>query len=331
MMGRTMLCAAALAVSLAMPGVAKAASVVDSFTSLWVLGDSLSLSLSLSLSVNGNLCARTGNTVPASPPYDNGRFSNGPVWNEPILDEFEAASEPAGNFAEGGATAVADGDFDEDLPMQLTGLGARQGDFGDRPLVSLWFGANELFDTIGIADANARAIEAADAIGDAFGTLSGLGVSDILLFTLPDLGRIPSYALFQPTLAADASEATAIFNDRLFERIGSLDPGLTFHIVDAFRLFNQLLADPNAFGVSEVTVPCVFPSAEIAELFMQPQVCDSDTGNDRAFLDSVHPNATIQAALSDQAVAAAVPLPAGAPLLLTGLVLLGARRLRRAA
>ena len=53
-----------------------------SFSGMVVFGDSLSDS--------GNLFTFTGEAVPASPPYFEGRFSNGPVWVEDLLDRLNA-------------------------------------------------------------------------------------------------------------------------------------------------------------------------------------------------------------------------------------------------
>ena len=42
-----------------------------------------------SLSDNGNAFKATGGAIPASPPYFNGRFSNGPVWVEGFSTELK--------------------------------------------------------------------------------------------------------------------------------------------------------------------------------------------------------------------------------------------------
>ena len=59
-------------------GTADAASL-NGFTSFWTIGDSLS--------DPGNLYAATGGAQPQSPPYYEGRFSNGPVWAETVAKQ----------------------------------------------------------------------------------------------------------------------------------------------------------------------------------------------------------------------------------------------------
>ena len=171
---------------------AQAATLPTEFSSFWVLGDSLS--------DNGNLFEVTGETRPASPPYAEGRFSNGRVWNEDILSEFTDAFRPNRNFAFGGART--EGGDSPDLGTQL-GLftAAATPVLGANPLVSLWFGANDLFNSIGVSDAVKTAEDAADRVTTAAQFLKDTqGVDDFLIFNIPDLGLTPSYALFQPAI-----------------------------------------------------------------------------------------------------------------------------------
>lgn len=68
--------AAAFVAAVGWAGGAGAASLAATYSSFWALGDSHS--------DNGNLFAATSNATPpnptpASPPYFDGRFSNGPV------------------------------------------------------------------------------------------------------------------------------------------------------------------------------------------------------------------------------------------------------------
>ncbi|MBD2184924.1 SGNH/GDSL hydrolase family protein [Aerosakkonema funiforme] len=67
------------------------------FSQMFVFGDSLS--------DDGNLFALTGGAVPPSPPYFNGRFSNGLVWVEDLAPTLALPVNPSTNFAVGGATS----------------------------------------------------------------------------------------------------------------------------------------------------------------------------------------------------------------------------------
>ncbi len=314
-------CAAMLASAIS--SMALAAPITNQYSSYLAFGDSLS--------DNGNLFAATGGTVPASPPYFNGRFSNGPVFTEALAAEFEAVGKLNQNFAFGGAKAVDDMDGIPDFGAQifLANPVLTSGFLGADPLASIWFGANDLLAAIGGPDSIAAAGFAAQAVGANINTLSAFGLDTFLVLNLPDLSTVPNFALFQPGLAQEAQDATLAFNAALADEATALrQNGLNIIEFDTFAVFNELLADPAAFGVSDTTLPCLFPSAGIAGAFGQSQVCTPDEAAQRAFFDGVHPNATLHAALAEQTAVAAVPLPASAFFLLGGLALLGAAGVR---
>lgn len=98
-----------MAAAWAAPVVAEETSHLG-FEGIVVFGDSLS--------DTGNFYYISGDTYPVSPPYYNGRFSNGPVWIEtlaPLLGvdaDFETSwlqyPTSADNFATGGANSGYD-------------------------------------------------------------------------------------------------------------------------------------------------------------------------------------------------------------------------------
>lgn len=307
----------AVAVALGSAGGASAASLADTYSSFWALGDSLS--------DNGNLFAATAGANPASPPYFNGRFSNGPVWAEAVAADFAVA----GNLAFGGANALTDADPIPDLGLQIGAFGlTAPALMGARPLVSMWFGANDQFGALfelmlaggvtGSIEAPGKA--AADGVIAGARALAGLGVVDFLIFNLPDLGAIPAR---KGSPFKDIATAGAMaFNARLDAGIDGLRAeGLRVAEVDTFSLFNAVIADPAAFGVTDATTPCIIPGV---------RVCTEAEAMQLAFFDPVHPNATIHARLAAEARAALapVPLPAAGWMLLAALGALAARARR---
>ena len=322
--------AAIAAIGLASP--LHAAPLSEEFTSLFVIGDSLS--------DPGNLFAATDGATPESPPYFDGRFSDGPVFAEYLAEGFAVAQ----NFAFGGAQAVSDDDLIPDLPEQLAALSAvPEAAFGENGLATILLGANDLFAAIGSGAEDALVAEnAADAVIDGARTVLDLGLSEVAVFTVPALAPTPLYTLFQPELSDEAAAATDAFNARLDAGLMGLQTeGLAVTRVDSQAFFATLLADPGAFGIEEATLPCIFPSEEAAAAFGQPQICDLATeAPQRAFFDSVHPNGVVHEAFADFAAdaitAESAPVPAPAPipvpaaglLLLAGLGALGATRRR---
>ena len=307
------------------------------YSSVHVLGDSFSDS--------GNLFRSTLGVVPQSPPYWKGRFSNGPVWADRVVNAFRRAGAETGNHAWGGAKARTDFDGIPDLALQSLQYRRLDSDRrGDRPLLTLLAGGNDILKGVGRPDIGSVGRRAADAVADTAETLAGSGVSDFLFFYLPDLGRIPRNLQRGPEAAAEATAGTRAFNRQLLRRIKELrGEGLTVRRVNTWRLFNDLLSDPDAYGVSDTTTPCLGPDGS---------VCTRDEARERVFFDSIHPNAVVHKRLAEIALAyiglgpapatvpapatmarasiAPVPLPAPALLLLAGLAGLGLAARRRA-
>lgn len=298
---------------------AQAASFADGFTAGLVFGDSLS--------DPGNLYAATGGAAPASPPYFDGRFSNGPVWSEVFTADFAAQGKFALNVAYGGARAVSDADGAPDFPDQIGFVEAAVpvAALGARPIAAIWFGANDIFDAVNAqspsAEVEAAAVEAAEAIARNAGRLMALGVNDFLIVNQVDLGAAPAYATFNPADAADATLGAQTFNAALAGEIENLrGAGANVYDVDAFALFEAFLADASAFGFDDVSTPCVIGAS----------VCDQAGLAGKLFWDPVHPTAAGHAIIADTVAArlAPVPLPAGGALLAAALVGLAALRRR---
>jgi phospholipase/lecithinase/hemolysin len=310
------LCGACLSV-----GLSFSAASAASLDNLTVFGDSLS--------DPGNLFLASGGTFPP-PPYVDGRVSDGPVWAEAFTGPGASPTFANRNFAHAGANALPDGDAIPDLPQQIALFGAFNpvGATGVDPTAALWFGANDLFGAIpgGAVAATATGVAAATAVGAAAQFLGfNAGFESFLLFNLPDLGRVPLYALVAPAEAAAASAGAAAFNAELaLQAQGLRAVGYDVVEIDVKGLFDALLDDPAAFGLTDVTNPCVFGGLTTGVI----SVCDPATIPGRAFWDLVHPTAAVHAALAEEvrAAVAPVPLPASALLLLAAVAGLAAAR-----
>ena len=117
------------------------------FEGIVVFGDSLT--------DTGNFFFISGDTYPVSPPYYDGRFSNGPVWIEtfaPLLGVDADFDTPwvvdptsADNFATGGANSGYDDIWDSTLGLlsQISAFGYYGGSFAPDDLAVVWAGAND--------------------------------------------------------------------------------------------------------------------------------------------------------------------------------------------
>lgn len=319
--------AAASLAALAASAPLHAAPLSDVYTGLAVLGDSLS--------DTGNLLEAVG--LPESPPYFEGRFSDGPVYADLLAEGFAPGA--AVNLAFGGARAVpnaATGDDEDlipDLPEQLGLLSAvPQAAFGDASLALVLFGGNDGFAAVGEPDQEARMLGAAAAVVDGARALADRGFSEVAVLSLPDLAPTPLYTFAQPDLQDEAAEATATYNAALGAGVAGLAAeGAPVTLIDTVAIFDAILADAGAFGITDLSgAPCL-------PLGFDPDEFDAVPDCEGTFFDAVHPTALVHAAVAgfvEDALTtpgpAVIPLPAGLPLLAAGLGALGLARRRRA-
>jgi outer membrane lipase/esterase len=273
---------AALTVA-AVGGVASAASA-QSYSRLVVFGDSLS--------DNGNLFAATGGASPTSPPYFQGRFSNGPVFTE--LLGFNVGRSAAGasvtgniNYAYGGARTDSSA-FPPGMRNQLLAYTGGGGTFRSTDLVSILGGANNIFQGLPAAGASANPTGSITPVVNAaaadmtflVNSIAAAGAGTILVGNIPSLGNAPQ---FRGTAAAPLAEfAGTSFNSALLSGLmttAAARPGTNIILFDIFKVGAALTANPSAFGLTNVTDAC----------FNGVTVCA--TPNTYLFWDGVHPTA----------------------------------------
>jgi len=299
-----------------------AAESLNPFRAVSIYGDSLV--------DDGNTYRLTGETIPPSPPYYEGRFSNGPVWAEYITRDFEARGKPAGNYGFAGAQALPGRGDVPGLGLQI-GLSTRQL-LATRDLNSvamMLIGSNDIISAADAGrDTEAAGAAAARAVFGGALALYGLGVDHVLFSTLPPMALTPRYTMVQPELAEPVARGAAAFNSTLLGLLPALSAlDLSYTTFDLNGLLLNAIADPATYGFTNVTDPC---------LTLGPggfAICD--TPGAYLFWDDLHPTAAAhqQIAALVAAELAPVPLPAPAALLLAGLaavLVVGRRRSARA-
>jgi outer membrane lipase/esterase len=287
---RTMLAAAVSSAALAAgSGMASA----QQFNRSVVFGDSLS--------DNGNLFATTGQP-PA--PY-NRRFTNQLVWSEYLFGSatgvatLSPATVNAGNvnLAFGGARTDNAANSNGPIPgtgTQIALFLGNGGRFGANDVVSLWGGANNLFQALPGAAANpanaqaimtASAASAAADVGAQVRQLAAAGARTILVYGLPDLGGTPQ---FGGTAAQSLSTFSSItFNAALAQQTAAAaaaNPDANIITVDSAGLFDAIRQNPGAFGVANATQQCIQVAACV--------LGGTAAQNTFLFWDGVHPTAT---------------------------------------
>ncbi len=282
------------------PWVASAAA--GPFSSLVVFGDSLS--------DVGNIASATLGIYPGSAYYNN-RFSNGPVWVESLsvdlgLGAIQRSTAGGNDFAYGGAQTTGTGGFNgifiHDVDEQVDQfLSSRSVDPGS--LFVVYACANDFFN--GQTNVNSPVTSLMDDIG----RLVAAGARQLLVPNLPLLGETPSYQ-GDPTLAEQINLRSEQFNAALDSALDGLAAGnadLMFYRLDVAGLFADAIADPAAFGLTNVT--------DSAAPGLTPGTSSYDTSrivpspNEYLFWDDVHPTATVHAILAERAFKLLTILP----------------------
>ncbi|MBN8527944.1 MAG: autotransporter domain-containing protein [Caulobacterales bacterium] len=294
-MSRFLRSAAAAALTVAAACAVAGSANAQSYSRLVVFGDSLS--------DNGNLYAATGNTTPVSPIYYQGRFSNGPVFTE--LLGFNAARFAAGgsvtgniNLAFGGAlTGVAASPLG--MRSQLQAYLGAGGRFGAGDLVSVLGGANNIFQNIAAAGGSSNpqgainpiVTAAASDVNFIVNSAASGGAGTVLVTNLPKLSLTPQFRVSPAAPLADYAVST--FNSALLTGLtatAAANRNSNIIMMDIFKIGDTIVANPGAFGLTNVTDAC----------FNGVTVCA--TPATYFYYDGVHPTARghqILAALAD--------------------------------
>ena len=282
-------------------------------TDLYVFGDSLS--------DTGNLSALTFGIEPPSPPYFDGRFSDGPVWVEtlaPLLGlevdfDTDVTVDPlANNQAVAGAFTDTRNENEALLPSlagtgilgQVASFEAAGGRIGRGDLVVIWGGANNY-----IFDPAARPRRVVADLVEAVERLSDLGARRFLLPNLPDLGRTPLGTLVStPAEAAFLSAQSEAHNRILAWAARRLARhGLAVRVLDIEQSLETLLDAGTVFA--NVAVPCLIQQPDGSRLptgACQPLGSSFDAGaaGGTLFWDLIHPSTNAHALIGFQAFGA---------------------------
>ncbi|MDA8585976.1 VPLPA-CTERM sorting domain-containing protein [Rhodobacteraceae bacterium] len=283
------------------------------FHSIYVFGDSLSDS--------GNLAIIAPQAVP-NPPYPDGQFTNGDTWATQL--GLTPSLTGGTNFAFGGARANDNGDFIPDLQAQIGSATSTIDAFSGNALAVIWAGGNDFLDFSKItaptdSDLSNLISGIATTIGQGVQSLASAGVSEVAVFGLPDFAALPQFA-GDPADAAGASFVSGLLNGALVGTTSALDGALADTDVSFFDLD----------AVLQSVLPDLPEATQQASCFDGIAICTNP--EDFLFFDNIHPVEGVHTILagefSDQ-VLQPVPLPAGATLLLTGLVGFGVWGRRR--
>ena len=222
-------------------------------------------------------------TPPFSPippaPYASHTFSNGPVWAQQLANSLQSLDSGAPalaspgiftNYAVGAARArPGTGSFDLTTQVALF-LTNYHGHACAHPTYVLWIGADDLLDALtalttaasplqGQLAADAIIAEAITGIADNVVALIASGGRSFLILNAPDISHSPVVRSLGPSATSAAALLSARFTRALGETIALLRFIPRIHIArfDDNALTDAVIADPAAFGFTDVVDPCL--------------------------------------------------------------------------
>ena len=197
----------------------------------------------------GNIYAGTSAAFPPSPPYYQGRFSNGPMWLEVYSDRLGLpAPLPSAlggsNYAWGAATtgAISNPFGVPDMDAQVGQYLATHTPSADELFV-LWGGSNDY----GLSGGSVSPASSVQALSAQISTLAGAGARHFLVGNLLSTGPDSS--------GTDWGET---FNQTLQQEIAQLQttqPELRITMLDVFGLYAEVRANPASFGFTNIVDP----------------------------------------------------------------------------
>lgn len=239
------------------------------FSQIYVFGDSLS--------DTGNLYNAIG--FPPSPPYFQGRFSNGPVWTEYLASDLGLTPQQQTNYAFGGANSGTDNTLVpglQGLPglqQQIDSYKATNTSADPNALYVVWAGANDY-----LSGSTTNPAVPVNNLSTAVNSLADYGAKNIMVLNLPDLGKLPGTS-GNTQVSTGLSALSQAHNAGLAANFNLLSQESNVNIipVDVNSFFNQAIATQGQFNLTNVTDACL----------TQTSVCSNP--NQYLFWDDIHP------------------------------------------
>jgi phospholipase/lecithinase/hemolysin len=299
------------------------------YSVLYAFGDSLSDA--------GNLSIATSliDVTPVSPPYysenygllSGNVFSNGPTWVQDLsvtlgLGTLAPSLVNGNDFAFGGAETGLTPQNSSDpeiqaisLPSQLAQFEAGVSNPSPDALFTLSIGSNDLLDIL--ADPALSTAQQTTDVNDAvvnelmfIGSLIGDGAKNLLVLDVPDLGKTPDVmdglanGSDSPSATFDslASSLASQYNADLASALATVQ-GANIAEVNAYQLIDDVVADPAAYGLTNVNTPVWSGSYSVSGSGTLATSVPAQQ-DQYLFWDHLHPTETGEAAVASLAAAA---------------------------
>ena len=263
-------------------------SIAPQYTDMYVFGDSLSDS--------GNTYSAFG--TPESPPYWQGRYSDGKNWVDFTQDWMGGSNvagrgNSAGNNRAFGGAATGNGMtywVIENIGKQVDDWDQNY-NLGPADAVAIWGGGNDL---INYGETNAQNL--VDNLEEHAEQLISAGGQEFIFFELPPLEKTPSASSRSVEEKQALGQRVADFNAGMYVMAANLAQthGVVTHMIPVWEGFEMLYWSGAHFGITNVThSACDHDGA----------TCDSNDPiapnvEEYIFFDSLHPTETTHRAVA---------------------------------
>ncbi len=297
----------------------------SAYSNVVIFGDSLSDSGNNALVIGtdpGQVI--TGNSYVPTFPYASGTYSNGAVWATSFAASLGLSAGPSlaggSNHAYGGAQTRGE-IFPPSLRSQVSSYLGTQPSGASDTLYVIAGGGNNGRAALEAISEGARPLltiartarRYANDVGIMVDQLQAIGAQNIVVWNTPDLGLAPAVTALGSEAATLGTAVADAMNSALAQRMAGEQGVKTF---DVFGLLNDAVANPASFGFGNVTDAC---GAVLG--------CDPDS---YLFWDGIHPTSGGHALVAQAMLAAVVPEPGSAWLIVAGLAGLFVWQRRRA-
>ena len=267
-----------------------------------------------SLSDNGNLYEYMKHQLPLSPPYYKGRFTNGPVWVELLVDYYypNNPDEHLLDYAFGGAGVMEGDDIEDDLftlhrEMDTYFL-AHQDKADKNSLYLVWIGSNNY---LAVPDDPHKAIaDVNTGLQHGIQRLIDSGAKHIMVVNVPDLGRTPAAKDFDAVdeLSYLAKQHNIVLEKYYFE-VKQRYPDIQWIYLDIFNALNDMMEKPDDGGFTNITNTCYEEVARLRERNSLLKMVSTVNPKGRAdacdgflFFDPVHPSAQAHRVMAERTI-----------------------------
>ena len=273
-----------------------------------------------SLSDRGNLYEYMNHQLPMSPPYYQGRFTNGRLWIELLASKYypKNLEEHFLDYAYGGANVGIENHITEfSVQNQIKKYFNEHPSLNTDALFVVWAGANNYLDLPDNIDLTISQV--ISGLRDSLEELIQHGAKNLFVVNIPDLSTTPAAQEFESE--AELKYMSDQHNQKLSDLIHELQrkhPKVQFVTFDITGIMGDIIKNPSNYGFKDGHHTCceyihdnsqalsqypeVLPSkllASVDKLAFAP-IKSSDVCYDYLFFDLYHPTAHAHALMADE-------------------------------